>query len=168
VCRQWQFGEFRGENAGSAIKARLQVRVGSLDRYAPAGAPASAYDDRLPLEVRVEREPVGMPLAIRVQVGRHFLRLAGALWSGTVRSAYLARYAIEATADPATEPARDRLDPRAEPVAPAERPEASSEEAPAAAPADAPPVLEPAPSAAIAGEAQAHAPAAAPALEREP
>jgi hypothetical protein len=100
ICRQWQFGELRGENTGSAIKARLQLRVTRLDSYASANNAASPYDDTVPLEVRVEREPVPMALGMRVQIGRHFGRLAGNLWGGRIKAAYLARYPIEASADP--------------------------------------------------------------------
>ncbi len=99
LCRQWQFGEFRGENTGSAVIARLQMRVGRLDAYAPADDVARPYDDRVPLEVRVEREPMPMDLGLRVQIGRHFTRLIGALWSGIVKAEYLNRYRIEASTD---------------------------------------------------------------------
>jgi hypothetical protein len=100
LCRQWQFGEFRGENTGSAITARLQMRVGRLDAYAPTGDVALPYDDRVPLEVRVEREPVPMSLGVRVQIGRHFSRLIASLWSGIVKASYLNRYRIVASTDP--------------------------------------------------------------------
>lgn len=100
ICRQWQFGELRAENTGSAIKARLQLQVGPLDSYAPAGDPARPYDDTLPLEVRVEREPIPRSLAVRVQIGRHFTRLIGPLWTGDLKAAYLTRYPIEANTDP--------------------------------------------------------------------
>lgn len=100
VCRQWQFGELSGENTGSAIEARLQLQVGRLDSYAPAEDPARPYDDGLPLEVRVEREPIPKSLAVRVQIGRHFTRLIGPLWTGAVKTAYLGRYPIEASTDP--------------------------------------------------------------------
>ena len=100
LCRQWQFGEFRGENTGSAIKARLQMRVGRLDAYAPADDVARPYDDSVPLEVRVEREPIPMALGVRVQIGRHFTRLIGSLWSDNVKAEYLNRYRIVASTDP--------------------------------------------------------------------
>src|SRR5574341_468422 len=34
LCRQWQFGEFQGEDAGSAVKARVQLNTSKIDRYA--------------------------------------------------------------------------------------------------------------------------------------
>ncbi len=100
ICRQWQLGEFRAENTGSAVTARLQINSAKLDRYAPAGDTARPYDDTLPLEVRVEREPVPMSLAVRVQIGRHFARLLGNAFSGVVKGRYLERYAIQASTDP--------------------------------------------------------------------
>ena len=94
LCRQWQFGEYRGEDTSSAVKAKMQVETTRINRYAPADDPARSYDDSMPLEVRVEREPVPFTLAIRVQIGRHFTKLAAAQWP-TVRDAYLNEYPIE-------------------------------------------------------------------------
>ena len=99
ICRQWQFGEFRAEDAGSAVTARLQVDAGRIDSFAPAGDQGRPFDDRLPLEVCVEREPIPMSLDVRVQIGRHFIRLAGSTWSGTVRSEYLQQYSIDRPLD---------------------------------------------------------------------
>jgi hypothetical protein len=100
ISRQWQFGEFRGENTGSAIDAKVQVEVGRVDTYAPTNDGARPYDDVIPLEVRVEREPIPMSLHVRVQIGRHFIRPLGALWNGDIRAAYLSRYPIEASTNP--------------------------------------------------------------------
>src|SRR5215207_7058567 len=69
LTRQWQLGEFNGEDAGSAAKARVQVNTGRIDRFAVKSEnreatggeewlPAVGYDTGLPLEVQVEREPV--------------------------------------------------------------------------------------------------------------
>src|SRR5215207_4136241 len=86
LTRQWQVGEFKGEDAGSAAKVRVQVDAARLDRFAvntPDGQqggsefqPAVPYDLATPLEVQVEREPIwstAMPtrdeyLALRAQM----------------------------------------------------------------------------------------------------
>ena len=57
LTRQWQYGEFEGEDAGSPIDARVAYRTSMLDTYAAAEA-TSPYDAGMPLEVRVEREAV--------------------------------------------------------------------------------------------------------------
>ena len=58
LTRQWQFGEFEGEDAGSPIDARLAYASTLLDTFEVAGK-ASAYDAGVPLETRVEAEPAG-------------------------------------------------------------------------------------------------------------
>lgn len=94
LTRQWQFGEFKGEDAGSAVKARVQINTTKIDRYAVKSENRDAtggeqflnavpYDQRLPLEIEVERElvlpdgpePNTSDLALRSQMGRHWMRL---------------------------------------------------------------------------------------------
>lgn len=94
LTRQWQFGEFKGEDAGSAVKARVQLNTSRTDRYAVKDENRDAtggeqfqeavpYDQTLPLEIEVERElvlPVGPEpntedLALRSRMGRHWVRL---------------------------------------------------------------------------------------------
>src|SRR3954465_8257909 len=69
LTRQWQFGEFKGEDAGSAVKARVQASTARIDKYAAKSEDRTAggleqwknavpYDDGLPLETEVEREPL--------------------------------------------------------------------------------------------------------------
>src|SRR2546430_16239277 len=54
LCRQWQLGEFKGEDAGSAVLAKTQVSISRVDRFAGPGSPTLAYDGRLPLEALIE------------------------------------------------------------------------------------------------------------------
>lgn len=94
LTRQWQFGEFKGEDAGSAVKARVQLNTTKLDRYAVKSENRDAtgggqflnavpHDQSVPLEIEVERElvlsdgpePNTADLALRSQMGRHWLRL---------------------------------------------------------------------------------------------
>jgi len=65
LCRQWQFLEFAGEDAGSPVDVRIEGEHARLSRYLPgavrADAPARASDystEALALEVAVEREPI--------------------------------------------------------------------------------------------------------------
>ena len=94
LTRQWQFGEFKGEDAGSAVKARVQLNTTRIDRYAVKSETRDAtggeqflnavpYDQSFPLEIEVEREPV-LPVGpepntsdveLRSRMGRHFVRL---------------------------------------------------------------------------------------------
>jgi hypothetical protein len=65
LCRQWQFLEFAGEDAGTPIDVRIEGERALLSRYLPgavrADAPARARDysaDAVALEVAVEGEPI--------------------------------------------------------------------------------------------------------------
>lgn len=114
LTRQWQFGEFKGEDAGSAVKARVQLNTSRIDRFAVKDEnrdatggeqfqPAVPYDQTLPLEIEVEREPIlsGGPepnttdLALRSQMGRHWLRLLKQAGLADVKNAVLGRFGFE-------------------------------------------------------------------------
>lgn len=91
LCRQWQFGEFQGEDAGSATAAKVQVRSARLSGFAAAAqTQAVPYDDRLPLETRVEREAVPLDLMTRARLGRHWLKLLRPV--GDFNARYLPRF----------------------------------------------------------------------------
>jgi len=75
LTRQWQFGEFQGEDAGSPVDARTVIRATPLQRDAAGGGPAVPYDKGVPLETRVEREPIPRDLALHIQVSRYFFAL---------------------------------------------------------------------------------------------
>src|SRR5262245_43084265 len=85
LTRQWQFGEFKGEDAGSPVEVRTAVRVDPIQHYAVLGQGAVAYDPTLPLETHVEREriafeppmhtPIAFDLPMHAQVTRYFWRL---------------------------------------------------------------------------------------------
>jgi hypothetical protein len=105
LARQWQFGEFKGEDAGSPVIAALAAQRSPVTRYAP-GRPRQAttgvkYDPAtLPLEVMVEREKVRSTAASptardAAQAGMYFFHLMGERLTDRYRSAYLAEYALE-------------------------------------------------------------------------
>ncbi len=94
LCRQWQFGEFKGEDAGSSVQAKVQLDTTRINRFAvktedrlAGGAeswhPSTPYSDVLPLETKVERETLLSAsqdsrtgnLELRIQSGRHWVRL---------------------------------------------------------------------------------------------
>lgn len=92
LARQWQVGEFQGEDSGTPVMARLRAEVAHLTRYhAGPIAPntqttAREFDAGItPLETLVERERVrpqtnppplnSENLRLAVDAGLHFLRL---------------------------------------------------------------------------------------------
>ena len=54
LTRQWQFGEFQGEDTGSAIFAKIRMQTTRISRTKTANGTAQAYSDSIPLEERIE------------------------------------------------------------------------------------------------------------------
>ena len=82
LTRQWQMGEFRGDDAGSPVLARGLPRPRTLDRYQPGHGPAQ--DVSTPTASRGQVERRRLPLAHRpavplagpaAGVGRRWLKL---------------------------------------------------------------------------------------------
>jgi hypothetical protein len=68
LTRQWQFGEFQGEDAASPVSARIAYRHFRTGLISLRGGAASRFDPvTMPLETRVEREPI--PLTLRELAG---------------------------------------------------------------------------------------------------
>lgn len=78
LTRQWQLGEFQGEDTGSAVMAKIEVENTQINRYAPLGKNAGPYSDDVPLEARVERQPVNIDLALSLRIGHQWLKLLDA------------------------------------------------------------------------------------------
>jgi hypothetical protein len=114
LSRQWQMGEFVGDDAGSPILARACLDFRVLDHYQPGAGTVQPLDTEDLLEARVERRSVPMAvngqylsLDLRMSVGRRWLRLLQRDFSATdYPEQFRAAYAVKVP-DP-TDPA-DRL-----------------------------------------------------------
>lgn len=82
ITKQWQMGEFKGDDAGSPIKAKVHTHITKLTKYQPADYSVETFDEDIPLEAEVEkltvpffyeRKPIS--LDIRSMMGRYFLKL---------------------------------------------------------------------------------------------
>ena len=118
LARQHQFGEMRGEDAGSPIEAQVRATTGRLTRYhaGPTGSrPADGavdIDPTVPLETVVEREPVwGVPGDghLRVRAGLHFLRLLTAHGATNRRAEFVTEFGIRAETLLGDDPSTTRL-----------------------------------------------------------
>ncbi len=74
LTRQWQFGEFKGEDAGSPISAKVSGRH-ITPSSVTVNQQAVPYDLSVPIEAMAEREEIMPSLRLRVQMGKMFLRL---------------------------------------------------------------------------------------------
>lgn len=101
LTRQWQVGEFRGDDAGSPVTVQLQVDCQPLTRMRHAQGPVMPMDADIPLEAAVERRPLpttrdalAHSLDLRLLLGRHWLRLTADI-GPPYDSAFIAAYPIE-------------------------------------------------------------------------
>ena len=88
LTKQWQMGEFQGDDAGSPVFARLHLDTTRLtkyqigDRSRSDNNPVEEFETTVPLEAKVERRPIPFKLAdqdisldLRLLMGRQWLKL---------------------------------------------------------------------------------------------
>jgi hypothetical protein len=94
LTRQWQFGEFEGDDAGSPIDARIAYETAPLDGYR-SGADILPYDGKTPLEARVEGEAVPFDLMLHMQAARVFERLLAHRGRGARLHDYIGLFVLD-------------------------------------------------------------------------
>lgn len=129
LTRQWQFGEFRGEDAASPVSARINYQHWRHDRLAVRDQDAVPFDPTaMPLETRIERERV--PLTVReladgsvfsdalfaLQWGKRYLRLLRSKGLQGRYPDYVEHYALRVLPPPpqSGEPPSPAYDPEAD------------------------------------------------------
>ena len=89
LTKQWQMGEFEGDDAGSPVTAKVHVETSQMTKYRAASSPPETFNNDVPLEAKVEQRPVplrrgGQPIAldIRLAMGRRWLKLVQGIEPG--------------------------------------------------------------------------------------
>lgn len=95
LTRQWQMGEFEAEDAGSAIDARLLTKNIHVDRISLDHKVGRQYDEDIPMETFVEREPVPLTYALRIQISQYFLKLHTPALKAKYSSKYLEHFPMD-------------------------------------------------------------------------
>ena len=102
LSRQWQLGEFQGDDAGSPIFAKLHVTRTALKKYRANGHEVEQFENDVPIEAKVERRPVAFTLAgaeivldLRLLMGRHWLKLMKSI-PGDFADDFITKYPIHA------------------------------------------------------------------------
>jgi hypothetical protein len=100
LTKQWQMGEFHGDDAGSPIFAKVQVGLTRMRKYKAGDGSAEKFDDSVPLEAKVERRPIpfvvegkDISLDIRLLMGRQWLKMVSAV--GNYAQAFTNQYGID-------------------------------------------------------------------------
>lgn len=94
LCKQWQLGEFRGDDAGSPVFAKVHVDTTRITRFRPGTAAAVDFDDETPIEATVEQRPIEFvgqdhlrAMDVRVALGRQWLKLLDGAGLGVAHAA---------------------------------------------------------------------------------
>jgi len=99
LTRQWQMGEFQGEDAATPIGARILTRQQPADRVVFPGGAVKPYDDTIPIETRIEREALKSDLGIAVELARVYWKEDRVLVD-THRPALITKYPLAFPPDP--------------------------------------------------------------------
>jgi hypothetical protein len=99
LTRQWQLGEFQGEDAATPISARILSVQQHVDRVSLSNGPVNPYDDTIPIETRVERERLKNDLGLAVELARAYWKSSKALVSSH-RQALVAKYPLTFNPEP--------------------------------------------------------------------
>ncbi len=97
LARQWQVGEFRGEDASSPIQVSYQMHTAPVDQFqAYTAKKFSAIDHSVPLEAYAEQQSLNQAAGFwrAAEAGMHLLRLIAAVDDGTWRAWLRGEYAL--------------------------------------------------------------------------
>lgn len=82
LSKQWQMGEFTGEDTGSPVFSKISIETSDINKYSPGNHPDREIADNIPLETLVEQKKIPMSrqgeviaLDIRMQLGRYWHKL---------------------------------------------------------------------------------------------
>ncbi len=82
LTKQWQMGEFLGDDAGSPVGSKIYITTTRLNKYKAANHNVKAFDNNAPLEAVVEQRPIPFlfenkvfSLDIRMMMGRHWINM---------------------------------------------------------------------------------------------
>jgi hypothetical protein len=98
LSRQWQMGEFAGDDAGSPVSARVHMSAAPITGLRLGDGAEEPFAATMPLEARVEARPLAPGLDLRLVLGRQWLKLVSSL--ADVADAFRSDYAVDAP-DPA-------------------------------------------------------------------
>lgn len=101
LTKQWQTGEFEGDDAGSPILAKVLMHKERFNKYKSANGDAENYNNDIPLEGLVEQLPLPFVyddkdalLDLRIMMGRYWLKLINA--DKSLSDQYAVAYPIQA------------------------------------------------------------------------
>lgn len=111
LCKQWQMGEFIGDDAGSPVKAKVHLQSRYINKYQSRQFPVEHFKQDIPLEAQVEQRDVpfvrgqqAISIDLRLSMGRQWQKLLGTNPAlAGYRAAFLEKYKFELPAEDSLE-----------------------------------------------------------------
>lgn len=101
ISKQWQMGEFIGDDAGSPVLGKVRMDTTTLNKYQSGDGPSMSMEKDIPLEVKVENQKIPfkqgalkISLDLRLLMGRQWLKWATQVDSN-LKSEYIKIYGIQ-------------------------------------------------------------------------
>lgn len=93
LTQQWRVGEFKGDDAGTLVKAKLETQSTLINRFQstnkdlPSSPPhyAEPFDINTPLEAKIEKQPIRFDLGMQLEIGLQWYKI---LKKNEIESAY--------------------------------------------------------------------------------
>src|SRR5215475_4289738 len=100
LARQWQLGEFHGDDAGAPVLGRIHTSATRLDKFRPNNHAAEKFEENMPIEAKVEGRAINfssadriLSLDIRLLMGRQWLKMIGRI--GDYKKEFIAKYPVK-------------------------------------------------------------------------
>jgi hypothetical protein len=92
ITRQWQMGEYQGDDAGSPVFAKVHIATTGLTKLKAGPDAPATLDAQLPLEAAVEQRGIPFTLDIRLLMGRQWLKMIASI--ADYSQAFITQYPI--------------------------------------------------------------------------
>lgn len=99
LTRQWQFGEFQGEDAATAVTTQVLGEHTAMSSVNFPGNSSFPFDETTPLEMTVESEKLLSDLFLAVQMARYFIKLMKSASLEIHLDRFLAKYPLQYVPD---------------------------------------------------------------------
>lgn len=101
LTKQWQMGEFKGDDAGSPVIAKTHIETTRLNKYQANERQTQPFEQDIPLETKVEQRKLPLEtseqllsLDIRLLLGRQWLKMTNKPDISTLKKEFIKAYPI--------------------------------------------------------------------------
>jgi hypothetical protein len=101
LTKQWQMGEFKGDDAGSPVIAKIHLETTKLNKYKAGENATQGFENNVPLETKVEQRMLpfragdqDLSLDIRLLMGRQWLKMINRPDISSLKKEFIKAYPI--------------------------------------------------------------------------